>query len=161
MDVLPSLLPDPESKSIAVATKPSIAGMYNVYPNGTSNSAADREAAIEVQKAMPDVFNIAKENRSFLHHYVRYMLGRGIKQFIDIALASSPATTFTNSPTRSIQSRRLYTWTETQQWLSKGTSFLQQTGQLPSSALIFANPKTSLRIPISLASLTFHSLSVS
>jgi len=33
---------------------------------------------------MPNVSNIAKENRSLLRRSIRYMLGHGIKQFIDV-----------------------------------------------------------------------------
>src|SRR6266480_2711168 len=83
MDVL-QLLPDPESKCTAAAMKPSVAGMYNVYFDGTNSSTADKEAVIKVQKVMPDIFNVAKENRSFSRRSFRYMLGQQIKQFIDI-----------------------------------------------------------------------------
>ncbi|KAH8726688.1 S-adenosyl methyltransferase-domain-containing protein [Phaeosphaeriaceae sp. PMI808] len=65
-------------------TKPNVAGIYNAFLNGNTSSAADRETAIEVQKAIPDVLGAAEENRSFLRRCIRYMLGHGIKQFIDI-----------------------------------------------------------------------------
>ena len=71
MDFLPWLPdPDPESKSVAAATKPSVAGMYDVTLHGTNSAAADQDQeVVEVQNAMPDVFN---ENRSFIRRCVRY-----------------------------------------------------------------------------------------
>jgi len=74
----------PKAKSIAAATKPSIAGMYNHYLGGSNNSAVDRDAAKEVQEAMPDASNLAKENRSYLRRCIGYMYACGIRQFIDI-----------------------------------------------------------------------------
>ena len=76
--------PEPKAKSVAAATTPSIAGMYNYYLGGSNNSAVDRDAAKEVQKAMPDASNLAKENRSYLRRCIGYMYGCGIRQFIDI-----------------------------------------------------------------------------
>lgn len=64
--------------------KPSIAGMRDYYLGGTNCSVADREAAMEVQNAMPDMFNIIQEDCSFLRRCVRYMLLLGIKQFVVI-----------------------------------------------------------------------------
>lgn len=58
--------------------------MHNAYLNGTNHSAADQEAVVEVQKAIPDVFYAARENHSFLSRCVRYMLGQRIKQFIEV-----------------------------------------------------------------------------
>jgi S-adenosyl methyltransferase len=82
MEVLP-LLPDDgtERKSMAQS---SAAGIYDVFLGGNNNSATDRDAAVEIQNAMPDIFSLVKENRSFLRRCIGYMLGQGIKQFIDI-----------------------------------------------------------------------------
>jgi hypothetical protein len=81
MDFIPLLeSPQQEITHDTPVTTPNVVGTYNA----NNSSAADREAAIEVQKDMPDVLKVAEENRSFLRRCVRYMLGRGIKQFIDI-----------------------------------------------------------------------------
>lgn len=37
---------------------------------------------------MPDVLRAAEEKRSFLRRCLRYMLGHGIKQFIDIGFGN-------------------------------------------------------------------------
>jgi hypothetical protein len=65
----------------------SVARMYDYYLGGTNNDAIDREAVAEVEKAMPNVFNLCLENRSFLRRPVRYMFGQEITQFIDIGLS--------------------------------------------------------------------------
>jgi len=79
-----NMSPESKAKSVAASTQPSIAGMYNHYLGGSNNSAVDRDAAKEVQKAMPDASNLAKENRSYLRRCIGYMYGCGIRQFIDI-----------------------------------------------------------------------------
>jgi hypothetical protein len=64
--------------------QPVVARMYDWYLNGTHNTEADRKAAIEVQKALPDIKPLVIENRSFLRRAVRYLAKNGINQFIDI-----------------------------------------------------------------------------
>jgi len=64
---------------------PNVARIYNAFLDRSKTLAANREAVIEVQKVMPNVLKVAKENRSFLHRCVRYILGHGIKQFIDVS----------------------------------------------------------------------------
>jgi hypothetical protein len=84
MDFLPLLLADSEGKPVINEKSSNNAGMDDAHVDGTDSSTTEREAAIEIQKAMPDVFDMANENRSFLRRCVRYMLGHGINQFIDI-----------------------------------------------------------------------------
>ncbi|KAE9969423.1 hypothetical protein EG328_006871 [Venturia inaequalis] len=85
MEIIPLLQSPREEKMHGTRViTPNVAGIYNAFLDGNNSSTADKEAAIEVQKAMPDVLKVAEENRSFLRRCVRYMLGRGIKQFIDI-----------------------------------------------------------------------------
>ncbi|KIV98326.1 hypothetical protein, variant [Verruconis gallopava] len=85
MEIIPLLQSPREGKmhDTPIMT-PNVAGIYNAFLDGKNSSIADKEAAIEVQKAMPDVLRVAEENRSFLRRCIRYMLGHGIKQFIDI-----------------------------------------------------------------------------
>jgi hypothetical protein len=79
-----SQIHDDKPKSSGQPTQPSVARMYDYYLGGTTNYSIDREAVAEVAKAMPDVFNVAIENRSFLRRAIRFMSKQGITQFIDI-----------------------------------------------------------------------------
>jgi len=63
---------------------PSAARMYDYFLGGMHNFAADREAADLVIAAMPDAPLIARANRAFLDRAVRYLVGRGVRQFLDI-----------------------------------------------------------------------------
>jgi O-methyltransferase involved in polyketide biosynthesis len=74
---------DPASLGIDT-TKPSVARMYDYYLDGKDNYQVDREAVEQVAKAMPEIRQLARENRAFLRRAVRYMARQGIRQFIDI-----------------------------------------------------------------------------
>jgi O-methyltransferase involved in polyketide biosynthesis len=65
-------------------TRPHVARMYDYYLGGKDNFAVDREAVARVEAAMPEVRQLARENRAFLRRAVRYMVAAGIRQFIDI-----------------------------------------------------------------------------
>ena len=58
--------------------------MYDYYLGGSHNFAADREAAEQVIAALPNTRHIARTNRAFVGTAVRYLLGRGVRQFLDI-----------------------------------------------------------------------------
>lgn len=76
---------DPEQWAQSVDTEvPSAARMYDFYLGGSHNFAADREAARKVIAAIPAVPFIAQANRRFLARVVRYLMGVGIRQFLDI-----------------------------------------------------------------------------
>jgi SAM-dependent methyltransferase len=61
-----------------------VARMYDYYLDGKDNYPADRAAVEAVEKAMPGVRQLARENRAFLRRAVRFMTAAGIRQFIDI-----------------------------------------------------------------------------
>src|SRR5215471_7694106 len=63
---------------------PAPARMYDWFLDGRYNYAADREACARVEKIFPDVKIGSWENRRFLQRVVRFLLGAGIRQFIDI-----------------------------------------------------------------------------
>jgi hypothetical protein len=63
---------------------PSAARMYDYLLGGAHNFAADREAARRVLEIRPDSALLAQANRSFLRRAVRFMVERGIDQFIDL-----------------------------------------------------------------------------
>jgi hypothetical protein len=66
-------------------TRPHLARMYDYYLGGKDNWAVDREAADKILAVAPEVRDIARANRAFLHRAVRRLAGNhGITQFLDI-----------------------------------------------------------------------------
>ncbi len=63
---------------------PSAARMYDYYLGGSHNFAVDRDAARKVIEAMPTITEVARANRAFLGRAVRYAVGAGVRQFLDI-----------------------------------------------------------------------------
>ncbi|GAA2802177.1 SAM-dependent methyltransferase [Saccharopolyspora taberi] len=63
---------------------PSAARCYDYYLGGAHNFAVDRELARRVEAAVPNVRELAQNNRAFLRRAVRYLLDRGVRQFLDI-----------------------------------------------------------------------------
>jgi len=64
---------------------PHIARVYDYCLGGKDNFAADREAAKEFIKAMPDIVHGVREARAFLARAVGFLAGdAGIRQFLDI-----------------------------------------------------------------------------
>jgi hypothetical protein len=69
----------------ASAQKPATAArMYDYYLGGYHNFRADQEAAERVLDQFPHLTWVAKVNRAFLGRAVRYMVGQGIRQFLDL-----------------------------------------------------------------------------
>ncbi|MEO3825456.1 SAM-dependent methyltransferase [Actinomadura sp. B10D3] len=73
-----------EDERVQDVTRPSVARMYDYYLGGKDSYQVDRDAAEQVAQAMPEIRELALENRSFLRRSVRYMARRGIRQFLDI-----------------------------------------------------------------------------
>jgi predicted O-methyltransferase YrrM len=66
--------------SVATAAR-----MYDYWLGGHNNFAADRIAALEISKRMPEAPQGARENRKFLGRAVRYLAAEaGIRQFLDL-----------------------------------------------------------------------------
>lgn len=65
-------------------TRPHVARMYDYYLGGKDNFEVDRDAVVAVEAAMPEVRQLAHENRAFLRRAVTFMTAAGIRQFIDI-----------------------------------------------------------------------------
>ena len=63
---------------------PSPARMYDYYLGGKDNYASDRRAAEEIYALIPDLPEIARDNRAFLKRAVRAFAETGIRQFIDL-----------------------------------------------------------------------------
>jgi SAM-dependent methyltransferase len=64
--------------------RPSAARIYDYYLGGSHNFAADREVARQIVSLVPEVPRIARANRSFLRRAVEYLVGVGVRQFLDI-----------------------------------------------------------------------------
>jgi S-adenosyl methyltransferase len=65
-------------------TVPNVARIYDYFLGGKDNFEADRRAAAELVKLIPDVALAARRNRDFLGRVVEYLAGAGIRQFLDI-----------------------------------------------------------------------------
>lgn len=64
--------------------RPSPARVYDAQLGGWHNFSADREAARKIAEMMPELPEILRANRSFLRRAVRYLVGSGITQFLDL-----------------------------------------------------------------------------
>jgi S-adenosyl methyltransferase len=64
--------------------RPNAARMYDYYLGGSHNFAVDRELAGKVLEAWPDMPRAAQANRAFLRRAVRFLVGEGVRQFLDI-----------------------------------------------------------------------------
>jgi S-adenosyl methyltransferase len=65
-------------------TTPNPARMYDYMLGGDHNFAIDREYAKRAEQVLPGVREIAHANRAFLGRAVRWLVGAGIRQFLDI-----------------------------------------------------------------------------
>src|SRR6266496_3074888 len=66
-------------------SRPHPARMYDYYLGGKDNYPVDREAAAEILRLVPEMRDMARENRLFLQRVVRYLVGEaGIRQIIDV-----------------------------------------------------------------------------
>ncbi|NEB04064.1 SAM-dependent methyltransferase [Streptomyces sp. SID13726] len=64
--------------------KASVARMYDAMLGGEHNFAIDREAVAAVTAIDPQVRMLARANRAFLGRAVRFLVGAGVRQFIDL-----------------------------------------------------------------------------
>jgi SAM-dependent methyltransferase len=58
--------------------------MYDYYLGGKDNFAADRAAAEQALAVAPELRSGARQSRRFLTRVIQFMVGEGIRQFIDI-----------------------------------------------------------------------------
>ena len=64
--------------------RPSIARVYDFFLGGSHNFAVDRAMAEKLLALAPDAADVMRANRAFLRRAVRFMVGAGITQFLDI-----------------------------------------------------------------------------
>ncbi len=83
-------------------TQPNVARIYDYLLGGKDNYAADRDAAEELLKVLPDVAVAARLNREFLARAVRYVAGEGIGQFVDVG-SGLPAESNTHQIARAVR----------------------------------------------------------
>ncbi|TDV52059.1 SAM-dependent methyltransferase [Actinophytocola oryzae] len=70
--------------AIVDTSAPSGARTYDYLLGGSHNFAADRAMADQVERAVPGIRAAARLNRAFLARAVRFMIGQGVRQFLDI-----------------------------------------------------------------------------
>ncbi|GAA1933322.1 SAM-dependent methyltransferase [Streptomyces sodiiphilus] len=63
---------------------PSVSRMYDYYLGGSHNFEVDRAAARQAIAAFPGLPKIMQTNRAFMRRAVRFALGEGVTQFLDI-----------------------------------------------------------------------------
>jgi SAM-dependent methyltransferase len=89
MSAEPPTAPGPGSDDPVATRYPNTARIWNYQLGGTDNFAVDREAS-EAANAMvralgvPDGADTAVESRHLLQRMVDYMLGQGVRQFLDL-----------------------------------------------------------------------------
>jgi hypothetical protein len=60
------------------------ARVYDYWLGGKDNFAADREAAVAVERIRPQIVSTARANRHFLAKVIHHMAGYGVRQFLDV-----------------------------------------------------------------------------
>lgn len=80
---IPSLSGEPPSPTVDI-TVPNAARMYDYLLGGCHNFAIDRETAEKAMAAGRVSPLPARANRSFLRRAVRFMVGAGVDQFLDL-----------------------------------------------------------------------------
>lgn len=65
-------------------TVPSVSRIYDYYLGGSHNFEVDRQAARKAMEFMPGLPKIMQANRAFMRRAVRFAVGEGVTQFLDI-----------------------------------------------------------------------------
>jgi SAM-dependent methyltransferase len=89
MSVLPPAASEPEHDDLLGVRRPNTARVWNYHLRGKDNFAADRQAAEAVEAmsleiGVPTAAETAVEGRHLLQRMVDYMLGQGVRQFLDL-----------------------------------------------------------------------------
>lgn len=71
----------PQGIDLTVA---SVSRIYDYYLGGSHNFEVDREAGRKAMEAWPGLPKIMQANRAFMHRAIRFAVGEGITQFLDI-----------------------------------------------------------------------------
>jgi SAM-dependent methyltransferase len=73
-----------ETPSDVDVTRPSAARVYDYFLGGAHNFEVDRQLAEQVGALTPNLAETMRANRGFLRRAVRFLVGEGIDQFLDI-----------------------------------------------------------------------------
>src|SRR5256886_15607626 len=65
-------------------TRPSAARVFDYFLGGAHNFEVDRRLAEQIASLTPNLAETMRANRAFLRRVVRYLVGEGIDQFLDI-----------------------------------------------------------------------------
>nr|MDT0661414.1 SAM-dependent methyltransferase [Micromonospora sp. DSM 115978] len=65
-------------------SRPSAARVYDYFLGGAHNFEIDRQLAQQIASMTPNLAETMREGRAFLRRAVRFLLGEGIDQFLDI-----------------------------------------------------------------------------
>src|ERR1700728_22614 len=89
MPDLPPAVSEPEPADPSGVRYPNTARVWNYHLRGKDNFAVDRQAAeaveaMSVKIGVPLAADTAVEGRHLLQRMVDYMLGQGIRQFLDL-----------------------------------------------------------------------------
>ena len=89
MAAVPPAASEPESHDPIGVRYPNTARVWNYHLRGKDNFAVDRQAAeaveaMSVKIGVPLAADTAVEGRHLLQRMVDYMLGQGIRQFLDL-----------------------------------------------------------------------------
>lgn len=64
--------------------RPSAARVYDFYLGGFHNFAVDREMGRQAVRMWPDLPELMQANRGFLRRAVQFLVGAGVRQFLDL-----------------------------------------------------------------------------
>jgi S-adenosyl methyltransferase len=64
--------------------RPSAARVYDYFLGGAHNFAVDRQLAEQIASMTPNIGETMRSNRAFLRRAVRYLVGAGVRQFLDV-----------------------------------------------------------------------------
>jgi S-adenosyl methyltransferase len=64
--------------------RPSAARVYDYFLGGAHNFAVDRQLAEMIAAMTPNVGDTMRANRAFLRRVVRFLVGEGVTQFLDV-----------------------------------------------------------------------------
>jgi SAM-dependent methyltransferase len=65
-------------------SRPSAARIYDYFLGGAHNFAVDRRLAKQIAAMTPTIGQTMRSNRAFLRRAVRFLVGAGVRQFLDI-----------------------------------------------------------------------------
>lgn len=64
--------------------RPSAARVYDYFLGGAHNFAVDRQLAEQIAAMTPNIGETMRSNRAFLRRAVRFLVGAGMRQFLDV-----------------------------------------------------------------------------